>query len=155
MNPIKELSTLGREPPDSTTKHPQGYPKARGPLAAVKSLPAGPETAPQGSRISPARKNPLEAGRQRIFPDLVISGYPPVGVLADPASYPGSVGANGTPWNVDGGEPVVTKMGSGNERLPLEVAHKRPLGGLLMTRRRPRVDNPSRTRHSVRKDSGR
>jgi len=46
---------------------------------------------------------------------------------------------------------AVAPKSSNNEDLFLGIAHKRPLGGFVMTRRRPRVDNPSRTRYSVRK----
>jgi len=150
MNRAELFDIMGQEPPERTTKHPEGTRKHR-PQPAVQSLPEGSETSLEVPQASPMRKNPFEAGPQCVFSDPVVSGYLPSWASSRTLPHVPVRRRNGIPWNTDG-EHAAAQIISGNESLSLGIAHKRPLGGFLMTRRQPRVDNPSRTRYSVRKD---
>ena len=155
MNPTPSRSPLpGNQPPDSTAKHARGCPKERPAGSGRLRARRRPNCPPRLLRFSGAKKPSPGGPPAHLLEQGDIRIPPSTGFCPNPASPAGSAGVDGTAWNTDGGKQVATQKSTSNERPPLEVAHKRPLGGFVMTRRRPRVDNPSRTPHRVRKDSG-
>jgi len=104
----------------------------------------------KASRSDPpptTKQNTFVAGPQRVYAAPVVSRHP--GKSCRPEQPLRSARSTTLAWRSTRRR---SEASGDDQSLALRVAHKRPLGGFLMTRRRPRVDNPNGPRYLLRKN---